>query len=356
MGWFLKLVALLLALVLVGAGAWALGLVIFAVLLVPPVLGLLRRRPRAEGESKPGGRLPGRYLLGGLLFLLACVAYASHGTLSPVVFASLGAAVVLWGRLRLVWGSGLRPVAETVLLRSSRVGGSWAAVAEVKAVTRDPVRALSGVVGTVVVSVSMAPAVYVVLQSRAWGARGAEEEILAGFREAARSMAPLGAYLLPLDSVQAAAVFRPSLQAARVREADLTSALSAGPYDLLAIGQERGFARSVALYRREGEGREGRANVPAPGSGLSHPPLLLEVFKAVGGRLDWQSPDGYTAFLSSLFATSREPVGTRVLDAGAPQSQAMLVRSQGSPAVELSKAQLRAVVRIYDQGGGARTR
>jgi hypothetical protein len=43
-------------------------------------------------------------------------------------------------------------------------------------------------------------------------------------------------------------------------------------------------------------------------------------------------------------------VGTRVFDGGtATQSGMMLVKSQGSPPVELSKAQLRAVVRIYEK-------
>jgi len=77
----------------------------------------------------------------------------------------------------------------------------------------------------------------------------------------------------------------------------------------------------------------------------------MEVFKAIGSRLAWPNPDRYTAFLSSLLATSNEPVGTRILDAGAgPQSQTVVVRSQGSPPVELSRPQLRAVVRMYDKG------
>ncbi len=77
----------------------------------------------------------------------------------------------------------------------------------------------------------------------------------------------------------------------------------------------------------------------------------MEVFKAVGNRLNWPHPDQYTAFLSSLVATSGEPVGTRILDAGAgSQAQMVVVKSQSSPPVELSRAQLRAVVRIYDKG------
>jgi hypothetical protein len=352
MGWLLKTGAFLLAIMLVGAGAWELSLLIFAWLFVPPLLRLPRPKQGTPDTRGPRGKFPLRNVLGGLLFLLAFVGLLAHGTLSPIVFGSLGLLVVLWGRIPVAALSlKLKPVEESILLRSSPFPFSWAAVAEVKLLTHDVGRAMAGVTGTVLVSASGTPAVYAVVERRATRERSAEEAVLAALKETALSLSSLGAYLLPLDSKQAMALLQPSLEASRVGEGDWSTALASGTYDLLSISQERGFASSLGVHRRVDQGREGRGRVPPSSHEFAHPPFLMEVYKAVGNRLSWPQPDQCTAFLSSLLATSGEPIGTRVVEAGgASQSQMVVVKSQGSPPVELSRVQLRAVVRIYDKG------
>jgi hypothetical protein len=354
MGWLLKTGAFLLAIILFGVGAWEITLVIFAWLFVPPLLRLRRGRPASSQDrgGRPRGKFPVRSVLGVFLFVLAFLGLLSHGTFSPVVFASLGLLVVLWGRIPIaVAGSTLKPVDESILLRSSPLPVSWAAVAEVKPLTRNVGGAMAGVTGTVLVSASETPSIYVVVERRATGERSAEDEILAALKETALSLSPLGAYLLPLDSKQAVALLQPSLEASKIGEGNWSTAISSGTYDLLSVKQEKGFGRSLGLYRKVGEGREGRGGLPPTSHEFAHPPFLMEVFKAIGNRLTWPDPDQYTAFLSSLLATSAEPIGTRILDAGAgSQAQMVVVKSQGSPPVELSRAQLRAVVRMYDRG------
>ena len=353
MGWLLKTGAFLLAIMLFGAGAWELTLLIFAWLFVPPLLRLRRGRPgSSQGKGGPRGKFPLRNVLGGFLFLLALVGLLAHGTLSPIVFGSLGLLVLLWGRVPIaVLGSKLKPVEGSVLLRSSPLPVSWAAVAEVKLLTHDVGRAMAGVTGAVLVSASGTPSIYVVVERRAMGERSAEEAVLAALKETALSLSPLGAYLLPLDSAQAMALLQPSLEASEVGDGDWTAALASGTYDVLSIRQERGFANSLGLYRKVENGREGRGGLPPSSHEFTHPPFLMEVYKAAGNRLSWPQPDQCTAFLSSLLATSGEPIGTRVGEVGAAsQSQMVMVKSQGSPPVELSRAQLRAVVRIYDKG------
>ena len=352
MGWLLKVGALLLAIMLIGAGAWEISLLIFAWLFVPPLLRLRRPRQASQDKGAPRGKFPVRSVVGGLLFLLAFVALLSHGTFSPLVFGSLGVLVVLWGRIPVaVLGSKLKPVEDSILLRSSPLPASWAAVAEVKLLTHDVGRAMAGVAGTILVSASGTPSIYVVVERRATGERSAEESVLGALREAALSLSPLGAYLLPLDSNQAMGLLQPPLEASRVGDGDWSTSLASGTYDLISIRQGRGFASSLGLYRRVENGREGRGGLPSSSHEFAHPPFLMEVYKAVGNRLSWPQPDQCTAFLSSLLATSGEPIGTRIVDAGAAsQSQMVVVKSQGSPPVELSRAQLRAVVRMYDKG------
>jgi hypothetical protein len=352
MGWLVKTGAFLIAIMLFGVGAWEITLVIFAWLFIPLVLKFRRGKQGSSQERKLRGKFPVRGVLAGFLFFLAFAALLSHGTFSPLFFGSLGLLVLLWGRIPVAAvGSALKPVDESILLRSSPLPVSWVAVAEVKPLTRNVGGAMAGVTGTVLVSASEIPSIYVVVERRAAGERSAEDEILAALKETALSLSPLGAYLLPLDSKQAAALLQPSLEASKIGEGDWSNAISSGTYDLLSIRQERGFARSLGLYRRVDQERVGRGGLPPASQEFAHPPFLMEVFKAVGNRLTWPNPDQYTAFLSSLLATSGEPIGTRILDAGAAsQAQMVVVKGQGSPPVELSRAQLRAVVRMYDRG------
>lgn len=359
MGWVWKGLAFLVAVMLYGV-APPISLLIFAFLFLPPLWKVAKRRTnssstaRAPDHGKSGGAFSRRHILGGLFFFLALVAYFEHGILSPFVFAALGGFAVLGGRVPVsVAGSKLRPVDDSILLRSSPLPFSWSAVAEVKPLTRDLGRAMAGVRGTVLLSTSDEPSVHLVVERAASREKSAEEAILATLRESAMSLSTLGAYLLPLDSQQAIALLQPSLELASVGEGGWPFTLGSGTYDMVSIKQEKGFARSLGIYRRISDGRGGRARVPTGGRELAHPPFLTEVYKAVGARLTWPQPDQHTAFLSSLLATSREPVGTRILDAGSgSQSQVVVVRCQGSPSVELSRAQLRAVVRMYDRGTG----
>jgi hypothetical protein len=256
--------------------------------------------------------------------------------------------VLVWGRVPIsLPGSGLKPVKDSILLRSSVSPFSWAAVAEVKLITRDLGRALAGIQGTVLLAAAEVPSVFMVVERSATTERSAEDAVVDALKEAALSLSPMGAYLLPLDSGQAKALLQPALEASGVDERDWSTALESGSYDLVSIRQERGFARSLGLFKR-GEAAS-QARIPPPGHTFTRPPFVTLVYKAVGARMGTPHPDQYAAFLSSLVATSGEPIGTRVLDAGAgSQAQTVLVKSQGSPPVELSQAQLRAVVRIYD--------
>ena len=68
----------------------------------------------------------------------------------------------------------------------------------------------------------------------------------------------------------------------------------------------------------------------------------------MGRKIQWQKPDAYTTFLASMFATEGETIGERVSEAGsAGDPHEVLVQSLGTPAVQMSRAQLRAINRVY---------
>jgi hypothetical protein len=106
---------------------------------------------------------------------------------------------------------------------------------------------------------------------------------------------------------------------------------------------------SLGVYvRKENKRKAGEIVVPPPRQKPKRRPLLWETLKLVERKLRWPEPDAQTAFLGSLFATREETIGERIVEAGSPPgAQVVLVKSVGSPPVELTRAQLRAVVRIY---------
>ena len=88
-----------------------------------------------------------------------------------------------------VLSSELKPINESILLKSSHVPVSWAAVAEVKPITHDVGRALAGLNGAVVVSASESPSIYFVVERLAPNQRSAEDAVMSALRETAMSLA-----------------------------------------------------------------------------------------------------------------------------------------------------------------------
>jgi hypothetical protein len=373
MGWKLKALAVCVGLMLIPLGSWPLSAILFLYASSGLILrGLRGGRGRAAtraaaqapvgqyAQAAPVVSLRGRFghpvrRMAGLAFLgLSAAALAQGGTYSPLVFGAVGAVLLLWGTPLIRLGSlgSLRPVEESVLLRGSLDPIHWFALAEVKLATRQAGKALGGIDETLLVALAdEAPSIFVVLKTTSLTARGAEESLLARFRELARVSAPLGAYLLPVDSGKAADGLRRSVEPVELDSRGWPSSLSTTDYDLLTVEARRGgFVHAVGAYRRKNSDRSQVANavIPTTRQTLSRPSLLWEVFQELGKRVQWPKPDAYTTFLASIFATEGETIGERVSEAGsAGNSQEVVVQSLGTPAVQMSRAQLRAITKVY---------
>lgn len=365
MGWRLKALAVLFGLMLVPF-AWPLSAILFLYAASGLIARGLRSRaqvtaatPSLEGaRTVPAVSFKGRVghpvrRVTGVVFLgLSAVALTHGGTFSPLFFGGIGAVLLLWGTPLFGLGGlgSLRAVEESVLLRGVVDPFHWLGVAEVKLATRQVGRALGGIDETVIVSLAdEGPSVFIVLRSTSIGFRRAEESISARLQELARISAPLGAYLLPLDSSEALDLFRLPRKPVKLDSRSWPSALSTTDYDLLTVEARRGgFVHSVGAYKRSGQAERANAAVPPARQALSRPSLLWEVFQDLGRKVEWPKPDGYTTFLASFSATEGEVIGTRVSEAGSSANpQEVLVQSLGTPAVKMSRAQLRAVARAY---------
>jgi hypothetical protein len=370
MGLLLKGLAVIVGLMLLPLGGWPVSALLFLYAfggLIVRILRLGRRSPPAAAapptSTRPGtevappvsfrGRAghPLRRGLGLFFLILAVVALSQRGTFSPFVFGGIGLVLLFWGTaaIRLGGRGSLRPVADSIVLRTSLDPFHWFAFAEVKLATKQAGRALGGMDETLLVTLGDAgPSLFVVLQATSLTLGGAEESLMARFGELVRISAPLGAYLLPVDSAEAESTLHVSVEPVRLDAKGWPSSLSTMDYDLLTVEAARGgFVRSVGAYKR-GEGGEGRTAVPPATQTLSRPSLLWEVFQELGKKLEWQKPDGYTTFLASMFATHGETFGERVSEAGSTESnQQVIVQSLGTSPVKMSRAQLRAIARVY---------
>jgi hypothetical protein len=372
MGWKLKGLAVLVGLMLISLGAWPLSAILFLYAFSGLLLRSLRGRRRTSAPAVVGapapqqgtqaappvsfkGRMghPVRRVVGLVFLGLSAAAFAEGGTFSPFVFGGIGAILLLWGTPLIRFGSlgSLRPVDESTLLRRSLDPFHWFALAEVKLATRQVGKALGGIDETLLVTLTGdGPSIFVVLEATSLTLGGAEESLLSRFRELAKISAPLGAYLMPVDPRKAVGgVLHLPLEPVKLDPKGWPSSLSTTDYDFLSVEVSRGFVHSVGAYRRSPEGSDDlKSNLPAAKQTLSRPSLLWEVFQEIGKKVQWKKPDGYTTFLASMFATEGETIGERVSEAGsAGDPDEVLIQSLGTPAVQMSRAQLRAIAKVY---------
>jgi hypothetical protein len=392
MGWLLKGFLALVALFMFGAGLWPLSLVIFVYL----VFSLRPRRQKVErtivvippgvaaegAQAWKGGRRgrlgfewQWRYLLGGLFLLAALISVGERGTFSPLVFGGLGMLCFLWTPLSRSGHApavGYAPVRESTLLRSVLVPFQWMTVLELKLSSQESARALSVLHDDLVVVAppSEKPAAYLIVKQAAVGYHGAEARMSEKLRKLAGLLAHRGAYLMPLDSLEAARRFPPSLQPIKMdlgRDSVL-EAVGHYPYDVLAVKPDGVHAKSLGAYRASRSATEvdiegliaghkeptsgaeagsgaRNATLPSARQSFERPPLLWEVVSCLQERFHFSDPDGYTMFLNNMHLSRNVPIGQKLnlLNGGA----AVTVESLSGAPVEMSRAQLRTIVKIY---------
>jgi hypothetical protein len=392
MGWLFKGFLVLVALFMFGSGLWPLSLVVFAYL----ILSLRPGRKKAErtivvaapgvgAEAVQGSRgvrrrrlgleWRWRYLLGGLLLLAALIAVGEGGTFSPFVLGGLGLLCFLWAPLSRgghVPSFGYAPVRESTLLRRALLPFEWMTVIELKLSSQDSARALSVLHDHLVIVAppSEKPAAYLAVKQTAFGYRRAEARMSEKLRKLAGLLASRGVYLMPLDSVEAARRFPLALEPVEMdlgRDSVL-EAVGHYPYEVLAVAPDGARAKALGAYRAirsrsevyfeglDAEGKEptggaeagpGARNVTLPSAHQSfeRPPLLWEVVSCLQERFHFSDPDGYTMFLNNMHLGRRVPIGQKLnlLDGGAT----VTVESLGGAPVEMSRAQLRTIVKVY---------
>jgi len=360
MGIGTKALLFVLALTLLGLGAWPFSVLIFAYLFVPPLL-----RRRGDGAAAPTQPAMGPRkkhtvstpkIVGAILLVLGLIALASGGTFSPIVFGVPGLVLLLGSPRKLLPGVGaLKATEGSVLLAGRFLPFERFALAEAKVSTRDAEGALSGMRERLLLVPSPKPRTFLVFSTVSLGRRTAEEELIHRMRAAAKALGPLGVYLLPVDSRDALEVCLMGGSRIRgVRPENLLQFLSSADFGALAIEAEHGFVTSYELYEK-GDGSGHGGILSEPGNKLEGSVMLREALEAVSQRVGAPKADGYVAFLSSMAATEGEPLGQRITQvAGGSERQPLQVASSGSPRVEISRAQLRVISRIYEYAPGPR--
>ncbi len=407
MGWLFKGFLALVALSLLGAGLWWASAVIFVYLVLSSRTGR-KKAERTVFVTQPAGYADGgssggggpevergrrgrglgiewrwRYLLGGLFLVAAFVAVGEHGTFSPLVFGGLGALCFLWAplsRIGHVPATGYSPLRESTLLRGVLLPFEWATVVELKLSSQESARALSVLHDDLVVVAppSEGASAYLVVKVMALGYRGAEGRMAERLRKLAGLMANRGVYLMPLDSLEAARRFQPGLEPLKMDLSRDTVLEAVGhyPYEVLVVKPDGGRAKSLGAYLVSRSSREevaegavpgptqptkgaavasrmGRVVFPPTRQSFERPPLLWEVISCLQERFRFSEPDGHTMFLNSMHLSRAVSPGHKMkLASGAagerPDGSTLTVESLGGAPVEMTRAQLRMVVRMYD--------
>ncbi|MDG6983364.1 MAG: hypothetical protein JRN28_02260 [Nitrososphaerota archaeon] len=345
MGWVLRSLAALVGAAALGFGAWPVALLAFACL----VLSFRRpgaRRPNTheQGVLPRPGRPWGRYALAGALFLLALAALHAGGTFSPILLSSCSLAVLLWpAATRNGIATGVVPEPESILLRSALFPFRWHALAEVKLESQGQARGVAALDGMLLVFAGKAPSAFQVVSVYALSHNDAEEKVVRALRKESRLLSQRGAHLLPLDSLDASLKLSLALDRLDIGTEDL-KAVSGLPFDVFALKVKDGLVVAHRAFRVSGP--SGQASVPPPDLAGSRRPLLAEVVEKVGERHGWPMPDEYSSFLASMDASRSEPLVDRFRTKGG-DARKLAVEAPGGAEVTLSRAQLRAVARVY---------
>ena len=345
MGWGFRTAAALVGLVALGVGLWPLTL------LAALYVALSLKKPRSQRGAilkqqvlqKP--RRPwGGYVVAGALILLSGVALLEGGTYSPGVFFLGGLAVLSLPRLR---RSGLAsrvvPMKESVLLRNRLFPMLWYALAEVKLEAQDQARGVASMDGRIIVFVGKSPSAVQVVGAFAFRHRQAEDKIVRTLRRETRMLSQRGAHLLPVDSQDASRMLSLTLERLNMGTEDMET-VSSLPFDMFTLEAKEGLVVRHRALRIEEPG--GPASIPGADLAAERPPLLAELVEEIGERHGWPSPDEFSPFLASLDATRVEPLGDRLRTKGG-QGGRVRAEAPGGTEVELTRAQLRMVARIY---------
>ena len=349
MGWMMKAGLFLFALFAAALGAWIIAVPVLALLVLPPLLK--GKRGGKLGESRGStGRESKVWLsgIGAVLVLLSLMALFSGGTFSPLVLFVAGMALLLGRRIAVRISSNSAPVENSILLRSRLNPLHWNAVAEAKVSTRDVEGALSGISERLLLVSTPAPRIFLIFSASSFGQRGAEDQLTRQMQSATRALVPLGVYLLPLDASEVATVT--ALHSARIetRTEDQRQFISASDYGAVAIEAKHGFVESFELYSRPEKTRNAMSILSGMSERSQSPLTVRELLHLALQKIGAPHPDRYTAFLSSMAATEGETLGQRLTKTVGKQGQVLLVASLGTPPVELSRAQLQAVAKIYE--------
>ncbi len=351
MGWGMKVALFMFALIAVGLGAWIIAVLIFAYLFLPSVFKRKRREPgKKSGTQADKSHSVGATKMAGALFLvLSSVALFRGGTLSPIVLALAGFLLLFWQKIASRLPTAVRPSEDSVLLRGKILPFKWFALAEAKVSTRDIEGALSGVSERLLMISNPTPRILLVFSTNSFNRSGAENQLLKRIQSATRALVPLGVYLLPLDSTEAATLTE--LRSLRIEPPtdDLHQFLAASDYGAVAVEAQHGFVTSFELYTRPDQTQKSTSILSGAARESSQGLLTLREFLHEAlQKTGAPHSDRYTAFLSSMAATEGETLGQRLTQTEGQQGQVLLVASLGTPQVELTRAQLQAVAKIYE--------
>ena len=345
MGWGKRLVAIFVMLVLLGLGAWPIGLLVFFYLVYsfrrPKVKAILAQKQ--EVFQKPG-RPWGRYVIGAAFFLLSLIAVGSGGTYSPAVFFVAGLVIVFFPFIsRLGHLTKVVPVRDSVLLQNRYFPMSWHALAEVKLESQDQTRGIASMSGKLLLFAGRAPAMFQVVSVYALSYTGAEASVVKKLRRETRMLSQRGAHLLPADSTEAAVRLSLELEQISIGASDF-EAVSSLPFDAVAFEVEDG--RVVSHRAFNVLELNGAAAVPSADLRHAREPLFAEVVQEIGEKHGWPGPDEFSPFIAALDASRGGPIADRIVLKGEKEGK-LLVETPGGALVSLTRPQLRILARIY---------
>ena len=346
MGWKIKVPAFFFGLFSLSLGAILIGVPVLLWVLWPWIRGLRNSQKTGTGSGFVGVGGSWMEYLGLFFVFLAAVALLGGGSLSPILFGGIGVALVFYGRgsAGKVLG-GLVPVRDSILMRTRFVPFNWLALVEVKVTTKDVAKVLPNVNERLLVTVDGKASAYAVIQASGLREADAEEKVVSRMQELSKVLAPSGAYLLPIDASVAASLIRRRGRPVKLDTGNLEQSLVSTPYDVVSICTHGHVAVALGAYRSADDGQE-QLSLPYQ-AGAQETGAGVGGCRRAGKAGDMAGPGRPDGVPRQPSGAGGRASGTGSWRTARPRGSSLLVRSVRSNEIELSRAQLRALVRAY---------
>lgn len=328
-----SIVLILITLFLISKGIWIIALPILSYILYSSIIATRYWQRMVRSIV---------FIVPVLFILLGIIAFIEHGYFSPFFFIIIGMLMLYRDEIAQLIMRNVKSVEDSILIRNRFIPFYWLCIMEVRSASIDPY-IISNLDGKLIITMGEEKGIFIVFNLFSFTIGRAEEKVIGRAEELAKGLKKSLTYLLPLDSKDAVRLARRGGCKCKLEAIDK---LRYADYDAISIKISNGVVVSLSTYK-ESKSNDDSYFLTEPARLKGRKPFIHELIGTIKERLEFKVDD-YTSFISTIAISKGEPFGQRIRDVARSNDDDMLiVKCVTGQTVSMSRAQLRAIMKIY---------